>query len=340
MIIYMRPIKYIISILAFIFILIVSFYFWAKSPTEIETKYNSVSCFTNSKQKAIKDTFSIMTYNIGYLSGMTNNLPVERNASLFSQNLINISTLFNQLAPDIVCFQEIDFKADRSFHTNQYTAIAKNGHFHYGAKAINWDKKYVPFPYWPIKYQFGKILSGQACLSKYEITNSSRVVLPQPKSNAFYYNDFYLDRLAQIVWIKTTKDSILIINVHLEAWDSPTRETQAQIIINLLKKYENKYPLILAGDFNAVPYYDPLSNSEKTIELILQYPHISTAITKDEYLSSPQKFYSFDSRRPYQKIDYIFFSDRYLTCTNAKVIHNTDDISDHLPIFASFLLKP
>jgi hypothetical protein len=70
-----------------------------------------------------------------------------------------------------------------------------------GAIAINWDKRYVPFPYWPITQQFGRTLSGQSILSRFPIQNHERHVLDRVAGNNWIYNAFYLDRLAQVAEI-------------------------------------------------------------------------------------------------------------------------------------------
>jgi endonuclease/exonuclease/phosphatase family metal-dependent hydrolase len=335
----MRFLKIFIGFILFLLILLIGFYFWAKKSIYPSDEYNSTTVFSKSSVPNLVDTFSLLTYNIGYLSGMTNNLPVERSPALFTNNLKKFTQLLQNLHPNIVSFQEIDFNSSRSFYVNQYQRIAKLSSFYNGAKAINWDKQYVPFPYWPIQYHFREMLSGQAVLTNFPILNSKRIVLPKPKNNPFYYNDFYLDRLAQLVWLQTKKDSILIINVHLEAWDAGTREIQAHIIMDLFNQYEREYPVMLVGDFNTIPLYDKQADTEKTLQIIMKQTNIASAISKAQYLANPEGYYTFDSRKPYQKIDYILYSPRHLSCIDARRVTEAGEISDHLPLFAHFVLK-
>ena len=280
-----------------------------------------------------------MTYNIGYLSGMTNNLPIERSPLYFENRMNRAITLFLDKNPQILAFQEIDFMSNRSFSINQYEHIANSCHFFNGAKAINWDKKYVPFPYWPIKYHFGKIYSGQAILSNYKILSNERIVLPQPESNTFFYNDFYLDRLEQKSWLSIGEDSLLVINVHFEAWDGPTRELQSHIVIDLYQKYEKEYPIIILGDFNSVPPYSKSAYGESTIQSFLDIPSLASVIDESIYLNSPRDFYTFSSENPYEKIDYIFYNKVFLSCIESDVLQEMTKVSDHLPVFARFELK-
>ncbi len=265
----MKFIKVIASILLIIIALFVLFYFWARQSVYSENDYSKIISYSQNSELIIDDTFSVITYNVGYLSGMTNNLPMERPMSLLDNNLNRAARLFKAYNPSIIAFQEIDFESQRTLYVNQLEQLAGLANYKQGAEVVNWDKQYVPFPYWPIQHNFGSMLSGQAILSHTKISSNERIVMPKPQSNPFYYNDFYLDRLAQLVWFDTSKDSLLVINVHFEAWDSPTRELQAKIVLDIFNKYEQTNPIILLGDFNCTPPYASNAFSENTIDLLM-----------------------------------------------------------------------
>ncbi len=323
----------IFSVLLSVFII---FYLWAKGPKSSPTEYTTITQYREA-QFALPDTFLVMTYNLGYASGMTNNLPVERPKSMIEQNLKHADKLLGEIKPQIIGFQEIDFNSSRSYHMNQMEHIAKESDFAQAAAAVNWDKRYVPFPYWPLKYNFGDMLSGQAILSQIGVVSNSRIVLPFPDNNPFYYDSFYLDRLAQITWLKNGEDSLLVINVHFEAWDASTREKQADIVLDLFKKYELKYPIFLIGDFNCSPPFDENAMKELTISKLISHPAISLAINESKYKSSPSHFFTFDSQNPNIKIDYIMYNNRFLQCIDAQVVNRAGSISDHLPVLARFV---
>ena len=332
----MRFFKKILFFLVLLLVAVFVFYFWAKSPMMSDDEYAKLYHFPNIETIKIKDTFSIMTYNMGYLSGMTNNLAVERPKKLIQENLLHLSQLITEKQPNIIAWQEIDFSSTRSYHINQMEEIAYRNEYSYAAKAVNWDKKYVPFPYWPIKYHFGEMQSGQAILSKVKMFSHSRIVLPKPESDPFYYQAFYLDRLAQLVWVETERDSMLLINVHLEAYDALTREKQAFLLLDIYQKYEQNYPIILLGDFNCTPPFDKNAFAEETIKLFDDYSGMLMATTMDDYLVNPEVHFTFDSREPYQKIDYIFYNPKFLKCLGVEVVHSAKEISDHLPLYAHF----
>ena len=196
----LKKIKTILKVMAILFIFLilafVVFYFWASSGSLPEEKLSEVITFTEITEEppVEKETFTVMTYNIGYLAGMFNSRPVETEKILFEKNMARFLELVNRVKPDFIGFQEIDFNSRRSFYVNQLQTIAREGGYRYGAAAVNWDKRYVPFPYWPPSVHFGRMLSGQAVLSRFPVLSTERVVLEKPTSNPFYYNEFYLNR--------------------------------------------------------------------------------------------------------------------------------------------------
>ena len=99
-------------------------------------------------------------------------------------------------------------------------------------------------PYWPPSAHFGRILSGQAVLSRYPIAKNDRIVLEKVASNPFYYNAVYLDRLAQVTEVQVGGQSVILINLHLEAFDNPTRLEQTKVVKDLAARYAQDYPVL------------------------------------------------------------------------------------------------
>ncbi|UTW66026.1 endonuclease/exonuclease/phosphatase family protein [bacterium SCSIO 12643] len=318
---------------------VIFFYFWGSSATlSIET-YNKIYKFDDTSLTQ-KDTFSILTYNLGYLSGMTNNLPLERTDTFFSQNLNSATRLIQQLQPDIIAFQEIDFDAHRSFHVNQMLEISQKNQFPYAAQAINWDKTYVPFPYWPFSLHFGKVVSGQAVLSVYPILKNEIHVLAKPEENPFYYNAFYLDRLAQLSVVEINKQPLVIINVHLEAFHSNTRNIQVKKLLELFHVYSEKYPVILCGDFNSTPpnASDPWQDDHVIQTLLADY-QMEMAIGLSENQQNENRYFTFSSASPSKRIDYFFYNPKFIQFIDARVVSEAGTISDHLPVRMKFTLR-
>jgi endonuclease/exonuclease/phosphatase family metal-dependent hydrolase len=323
-----KIIRFLFLVILSLLLVLVGFYFWASSPNFSSDEY--VKTYTNSypKETKIDSVFSVVTYNIGYLSGMTNNLAVDMPKSLFDKNLQLVLDKFKNLNVDLIAFQEIDFASKRSYDTNQQDKIAALG-YNYVAQTINWDKKYLPYPEFPISKHFGRILSGQSVLSKYEITDQERVELERNKTNPFYYDAFYIDRLAQIIKIKIQNETLVVINVHLEAFHQETRLVQTKKIIEIYNKYSDEFPTLLLGDFNSDIQYD-----NACIDLLLNLPNTGNAAFDKNALQN-----TFDSNNPTERLDYIFYNTDYIEYIDGRVLTEFEQASDHLPLMMNFKLK-
>ena len=334
-----RFIPYGLIFLVLISSVIAAFYFWAGSPNLKIHQYALVKSYPTGSSLPGQDTLSIITFNIGYLSGMNNNLPVKPDEEFFRNNLDHAIEIFRERSPAFMGFQEIDYSSKRSFGMNQMDSIAYHAGFTFGAYVVNWDKRYVPFPYWPIRYHFGKIISGQGILSKFPILSNKRIVMPKPEGNPFFYNAFYLDRLIQVVEIDVQGTTLILINAHLEAFDKNTRELQANIVKEVAARYMDGNPMLLFGDLNSRPPFPGVKNNEEgTIRDILSINGIQMTVSEEAYVSDPQQYYTFDSRHPSEMIDYIFYNEKIVPI-ECKVLHESHGISDHLPVFFKFIIK-
>lgn len=316
----------IFNLLLFIIILFATFvtvlYYWSIKESYTDKLFTEYSSPYKNKQP--DSTIQVMSYNLGYLSGMTNNQPVKPPKELFSTNLQKLKQLLQKNTPDIICFQEIDYFSRRSYLMDQHDSIA-SAFYPWSVKAINWDKNYVPFPYWPPRVWFGKILSGQSIMSKWELSSSERLVLQQIESTPFYYNAFYLDRLLVTTIIRHPVHDFILMDLHAEAFDSITRNRQLEVVYQHFKQESKKFPVILAGDFNASP-----ESGEPGILLFLNDSAIGCAV-----LPHSGKPATYPSESPVERIDYIFFSKEYFIEIAGKTGTEFDTISDHLPVLAT-----
>lgn len=279
---------------------------------------------------AMDSTLEVMTYNIGYLSGMINNQSVKREPTFFDHNLQSAKALVSGFEPHVIGFQEIDFSSDRSFSVNQLDTLAFHGHYQSGYASINWDKKYVPFPYWPISNHFGRMLSGQAILAKGAMKGIETIKLKENEKTPAYYQAFYLDRLLQVAEVAFWGQKVIIMNVHLEAYDKDTRLEQIREVKAVYERYCDQQPVILLGDFNSeVPFR---SEDGDAIELLMESEWITSAIPFD--LESENGTYP--SEKPDRMIDYIFYNQNFLECDSSRMLSEAGQISDHLPVWGRF----
>lgn len=320
--------KIILRLLGLLILALVVFYFWASSPNLEEIEYSSITHNSSMATAENDSVFSIVTYNIGYLSGMTNNRPVPKPKSLFETNLQKVKKETQAVNPDIIAFQEIDYNASRSYHINQEEEIASLG-YNYSARTVNWDENYLPFPYWPISMHFGKVISGQSILSKYPLANQERVVLSRVEDSPFYRDAFYLERLAQIVKVNFKGKEAILINVHLEAFDQKSRAIQFKEVLELFDTYKNNYPTILLGDFNS-----QAKDKEAAIQKLFSMDGIGNAAFNVSDIKN-----TFNSVAPSKRIDYIFYTKNTIELISGRVLNEFKQSSDHLPVFMKFRFK-
>lgn len=323
-----RLLKYFFNFLLLLAIAFVIFFFWASSSTLQEEDYSKLTALEIAVLPKNDSIFSIVTYNIGYLSGMTNNLPIAKSKELFDENLQKVLKEIKKINPDIISFQEIDYNASRSFHVNQEEEIADLG-YAFRAKTINWDERYLPFPYWPISTHFGKVVSGQSIISKYPLKEQERIVLSRVANAPFYRNAFYLERLAQVVKVVLNGKDVILINIHLEAFEKETRVQQFQEVLKIFNQYRNKFPTILLGDFNS-----RAREENAIVQKIFAMKDIGNAAFD---MNNPVN--TFDTKKPYERIDYIFYTKNSIEYISGKVLNEFEQASDHLPVEMKFKLK-
>lgn len=313
----MRTLKRIgIGLLA-ILALGVGFFFWASSGTLADEDMAQTKQYDAAPASPAVDTFTVMTYNIGYLSGMTNNKPVEREPALFARNMEAVLSVIRDADPDFVGLQEIDFGAQRSANVHQLDTLATRLGYASAAKAVNWDERYLPFPYGAPSVHFGRVLSGQAVLSRYPIRSHERFELSRT-SRSVFTDAFYLDRLAQVAVADIGGWPLAIVNVHLEAFEAETRQQQAQEVRALAVEFANEgMPVLLIGDFNSVmpaaksnlpaPVRRTFADDE-TMQIILRGSGLRPAIEDEATMLSGATMGTFPADAPNRKIDYVFYS--------------------------------
>ena len=315
-------------ILLLVVVLFAVFFFWGSSPTIDEKEYAKIIINDYNSTITNDSVYSIVTYNVGYLSGMTNNRAVAKPKKMFDDNMQKVVSVFKKVDPDIIAFQEIDYAAARSFDVDQENEIAKLG-YNFVARGVNWDEHYVPFPYWPPSMHFGKIVSGQSILSKYELKDYERIVLERVANNPFYRDAFYLDRLVQVVKVQLDGKEVVVINLHLEAFDKSTRIRQMNYVINLFNKYKKQYPTILLGDFNS---------RARDLSAGIQKIFIMEGVGNAAF-SAVNPSNTFDTKNPFERIDYIFYTEDSIEYVSGQVLNDLGQASDHLPVEMKFKLK-
>jgi endonuclease/exonuclease/phosphatase family metal-dependent hydrolase len=222
----------------------------------------------------LNETYTALTFNIGFGAynhdfsffldeGMlTDGTPtVGSESRAASEELVGLNTataLAQVLAeePDILLFQEVDVRADRSWGVDQRAAIL--GSLPVGTwydYAVNFHSSYLWYP--PSK-PIGQIAdSGLLTTSAYEIASAERRSLPV--SDAFPTKYFDLDRCVAISRLPVADAAgvetgeLVLINVHPSAYDEGgvIRAQQMEVLASIIAyEYSLGNHVIVGGDFN------------------------------------------------------------------------------------------
>jgi len=183
-------------------------------------------------------------------------------------NLDTIASVINEVQPDLVALQEVDFKTHRAKDFDLATELG-------------WRTKMAPL--------FGKAMNfdgggyGEGVLTRMPIISSRTVALPHSPGNE--------PRAALEVTVELASgDTICFVGTHLEHQrNNPDRIDQTKKLNAVFTR--NKYPTILAGDLNDTPQSQP-------IQILKKY-------WTDASGDNPQP--TFSSANPQRKIDYVFY---------------------------------
>jgi endonuclease/exonuclease/phosphatase family metal-dependent hydrolase len=284
----------------------------------------------------------VQTWNIGFLFGEGSEGPgyLHHDKKFYQDKLDLLVTEIKNSAPDIICLQEIDFDSHRSWNLNQAQYLAVKAAYPYVAEGVSWDANYIPFPYWPLSRNFGRMKSGGAVLSKYPIIAHELHLLQKPLSQPWWYNIFYLHRYLQEVQIELGDRKLKLVNLHLEAFDKIDRAFQIEALVKKVKDHNIE---ITCGDFNMVPpsaakkrkfkNYDADDyENDGSYESMLKSEMLEV-IPDKIYALDEARYFTFPASKPDRRLDYIFYH-KGLKMIKAEVLPSA--LSDHLPLKASF----
>ena len=168
-----------------------------------EDRENVVIDGQGSKTIKEGDALNLITYNLGYLSlDNTQDFFMDggkgvrpKTATNVTKNLAAVKTFIENQNSDIYLFQEVDKKAKRSYNINEYDGL-KQDFEGTAAYAAMFNSLYIPYP---IFDPIGHVESGVVTLSKYGITQGTRIALPShsswPKRAVMYKNPILETRI-------------------------------------------------------------------------------------------------------------------------------------------------
>ena len=320
---------------------------------------------SNNRQNKITigENYKISTYNIGfgaythefsffmdygetlageYLQGKDSTAKDKDTVIYNTTGAVNEITNLNV---DFAFFQEVDVKATRSHGYNQYEHIQNTFSDFSSSISLNFHSAFLMYP---IFNPHGKTDAGIVTLSKYNISSATRRSLPIDES--FPTKFFDLDRCIQLTRlpIDSSDKELVLINVHLSAYDEGglIRQQQLQLLNTILEEEKDKGNYVIAGgDFNhdIANTITKWETNRKTPDWV--YVLDNTNITNGyRFVASDSTPTCRSTDAPYKKGEtYIVVIDGFICSDNIETIsiENIDTdfkFSDHNPAVLNFRL--
>lgn len=202
-------------------------------------------------------SFRIVTFNTGYaglgesadffMDGGKGNTPESE--ELVLKNMLGIETIVKNCEADFIFLQEVDTGSKRSYDQNQWLQYEHDLADYESRYALNYSCDYVPYP---IPDTIGKVHSGIATYSRYNISSATRYSLPCPFTWPVRVANLKRAMLVSRIPIDGMEQEIVLINFHLEAYDDGEGKiAQTQQLMDFIQaEYEKGNFVIAGGDFN------------------------------------------------------------------------------------------
>lgn len=259
------------------------------------------------------------------------------------RNTNSAMTAIDKLNADFLMIQETDTDSTRSYHVNQLTMLGDYFSQFSTTFASNYHSAYFAIP---IFDNTGASNAGLTTLSQCNVTSSVRRSLPLDNSFMGKFTD--LDRCILVSRVKTDTDKdLVLINVHLSAYQSADLIRQQIDLLNEILEAERGNYVIIGGDFNI-----DLTNSTTTFKTGLKVPPwvetLDKSLIADGYSIVTAKNNqsvptSRNANAPYEKdVSYTLVIDGFIVSDNIKATSENIDtgfaFSDHNPVLMDFTL--
>lgn len=207
---------------------------------------------TASQQSVTRgQSLRLVTWNVGdnadfFMDGGTHVKTASE--ARVRQNLRGQKTDLAELKPDFVFLQEVDRSSARSYRIDEAKEIAAAFPGYQNTFAQNYKVAFIPYPWPPI----GKVDAGLVTLSDRRIVESTRIQLPCPFKWPVRLGNLKRCLMVDRVNVKGTDKQLVLVNLHLEAYDSGEgKAAQTRMLKQVLnREYEKGNYVVAAGDFN------------------------------------------------------------------------------------------
>lgn len=213
---------------------------------------------TSSKTIQVGDSFTILTFNTGYGAlGDNADFFLDGGSSVKTadetrvrSNMEGIVSAVREADPDVAFFQEVDVNSMRSSRVDESEILVNAQAGTENTFAFNYRSIFIPYPVPPI----GQVNAGILTTSKFSISDATRVQLPVPFSGIERLGNLKRCLLVDRVPIEGSDHELVLVNLHLEAYDSGEgKAAQTAMLRDLLQEELEKGNYVIAGgDFNQI----------------------------------------------------------------------------------------
>lgn len=298
------------------------------------------------------DSFTVLTYNTGYaalsrdedffMDGGSKVRPDSQD--IVRDNLAGIASVMEEQDADFYFLQEVDRDAKRSYHIDELECYEEVLGLD-GMYACNFRCDFVPYPLPPI----GKVDAGVVTMTDYEVSEATRISLPESFKWPIKTCNLKRCMLETRIPIQGSDKELVLINFHLEAYDSGEGKIAQSRMLSqkLQEEYDKGNYVIAGGDFNqtfeGMDTY-PILDTENWMPGIIgteDIPeHFSFAVSDNvpscRLLNGPYSGNYEDSQ--VYVIDGFIVSDN-LEIRNVENIDTDFEYSDHQPVRLEVSLK-
>lgn len=211
-----------------------------------------VSTLKETRTVEMGQDIDVLSWNIGYAGlGAKEDFFMDGGEKVAPDSvevvegyLNNIVKYINQEKPDVAMIQEVDENSSRTFSYNETEKFADKNTFF----APNFRAKFVPFPMPPL----GKVDSGLISTTDLEVEKAERIALPGSFSWPVRTANLKRCLLATYIPIKDSDKKLVMVNLHLEAYDSGEGKIKQSKALRefVTKEYEKGNYVVAGGDFN------------------------------------------------------------------------------------------
>jgi len=327
----------------------------------------ATSCDAPSAQWSSDQPLKVLSYNVQYMASKNYFFFYDAEAGTDSKpslehtawTLDQVAKIVSDENPDILMLQEINDDADARTHgVDQVAELQKRlATLAYPCRsdAHYWQAGLVLHP-----KVLGSVSMKLTTLSRYPLHSARRHQLPLMDNDPVTQRFYFQRALLETHITSTDGQNVALINTHFDAWGAGSDLMQRQVATTqaLLDQLDaSNTPWIFGGDLNSLPpdgkrqwqrlEHDGVGEYDEDTALLPLYerygaiPALAQLMSSDEAeVAKWHTHFSNDPRvtKPDRTIDYLFYS-RDWTAEDARIRqHDTLDVSDHLPVVATFSL--